>query len=121
MILLTRNITILFVVLLLNPFTVAGHSISGTMPHDMGGMKHTSSELTDVPSCVVICRTAVVKNEDKDFEGQEGQDYWVGLLGYQQNKILDLTNTYHQQKLYHARVKLPSKVPIYIIDSVFRA
>lgn len=115
-----KNVFVLLVVVLLNSLTFAGHSAAmNTMSHDMGGMKHASSDAT---SCATLCRTAVVNKEDTAIRNDENEDDDEPTLPfYAQNQQLHQDGKSITQSLYAAEIKLPPKIPIYILYGVFRA
>lgn len=114
-----KNVLVLLAVVLLNSISFAGHtSAMGTMSHEMGGMKHTSSEAT---SCATLCRTAVVSKEDAAIRNDENEDDDEPTLPlYAQSQPLRLDEKSVSQRLYAAEIKPPPKIPIYILYGVFR-
>lgn len=115
-----KNVLVLLAVVLLNSLTFVGHSAAmSTMSHDMGGMKHTSSDAT---SCATLCRTAVVNKEENAIRNDENEDDDEPALPfYVQDQQLHLDSKSISQRLYAAEIKPPPKIPIYILYGVFRA
>ncbi len=115
-----KSTFVLLAVVLLNSLTFVGHSAAmSTMSHEMGGMKHTSSDTT---SCATLCRTAVVNKEDAVFRDDENEDDDEPALPfYAQNQQLHQDGKSITQRLYAAEIKPPPKIPIYILYGVFRA
>lgn len=115
-----KNIFVLLAVVLLNSLTFVGHSAAmSTMSHEMGGMKHTSSEST---SCATLCRTAVVNKEENAIRNDESEDEDEPAFPfYVQNQQLLTDGKSVTQRLYAAAIKPPPKIPIYILYGVFRA
>ena len=115
-----KNIFVLLAVVLLNSLTFVGHSAAmSTMSHEMGGMKHTSSEST---SCATLCRTAVVNKEENAIRNDESEDEDEPAFPfYVQNQQLLTDGKSVTQRLYAAEIKPPPKIPIYILYGVFRA
>lgn len=115
-----RNVLILAAIVLLNPVAIAGHaSASSTMPHDMGGMSHNSS---DTSSCSTLCRTAIVNREENAVRNDENEDDdEPGLPFYvlDNNRVSDSKTL--KQELYSDALKPPPKIPVYILYGVFRA
>lgn len=115
-----KNTLVLLAVVLLNSLTFVGHSAAmSTMSHDMGSMKHTSSDAT---SCATLCRTAVVNKEDAATRNEENEDDDEPAFPfYAQNQQLLLDRKSITQRLYAAEIKPPPKIPIYILYGIFRA
>ncbi len=114
-----KNALVLLAVVLLNSLSFVGHSAAmSTMSHDMGGMKHTSSDAT---SCATLCRTAVVNKEEDAIRSDENEDDDEPVLPfYIQDQQLYLDSKSISQRLYAAEIKPPPKIPIYILCGVFR-
>jgi len=115
-----KHTLVLLAVVLLNSISFAGHtSAMSTMSHEMGGMKHTSSDAT---SCATLCRTAVVSKEENIINNDESEDDDEPAIPfYLQSKPLQLDEKSVLQRLYAAEIKPPPKIPIYILYGVFRA
>ena len=113
-----KHTLVLLAVVLLNSISFAGHtSAMSTMSHEMGGMKHTSSDAT---SCATLCRTAVVSKEENIINNDESEDDEPAASFYTQSQPLRLDGKSVQQRLYAAEIKPPPKIPIYILYGVFR-
>ena len=115
-----KNALVLLAVVLLNSLTFVGHSAAvSTMSHEMGGMKHTSSDAT---SCAALCRTAVLSKEEVSIRNDESEDDdELAIPFYAQSQQLQQDEKSVSQRLYAAEIKPPPKIPIYILYGVFRA
>lgn len=114
-----KNTLVLLAVVLLNSLTFVGHSAAmSTMSHEMGGMKHGTSDAT---SCATLCRTAVVNKEENIINNDESEDDTEPAVPfYAQSQPLQLDEKSVSQRLYAAEIKPPPKIPIYILYGVFR-
>ena len=115
---LLTNIAAVFTLLLLNLFGLAIHASAMPMTsHEMGGMSHETGSST---SCATLCRTAVFTKEESvvRVDDEENDEPLAPHYTQLQTSIPDDTSV--KSRLYAANVKLPPKVPIYILYGVFR-
>ena len=115
-----KNALVLLAVVLLNSISITGHtSAMSSVSHEMGSMKHGSSDAT---SCATLCRTAVVNKEDNVIQNDDDEnDDKLGTAFYSQTQPLQTDGKSAKQRLYAAELKPPPKIPIYILYGVFRA
>ncbi len=114
-----KNALVLLAIVLLNSISFAGHtSAMSSISHEMGGMKHGSSDTT---SCATLCRTAVINKEDNIINDEESEDDTEPVTAfYSQNQTLQTDEKSLSQHLYAAEIKPPPKIPIHILYGVFR-
>jgi len=114
-----KNALVLLAVVLLNSISFAGHtSAMSSMSHEMGSMKHSSSDAT---SCATLCRTAVISKEENILNDDESEDDTEPAIAFSvQNQALQTDEKSVSQRLYAAEIKPPPKIPIYILYGVFR-
>ncbi len=114
-----KNALVLLAVVLINSISFAGHtSAMSSMSHEMGSMKHGSSDAT---SCATLCRTAVINKEDNVINDDESEDDTEPAIAfYGQSQTLSTDEKSLSQHLYAAEIKPPPKIPIYILYGVFR-
>ncbi len=115
-----KNSLVLLAIPLINSVGFAGYtSAMSTMSHEMGGMNHSSKDAT---SCATLCRTAVVDRDannpirsDKEDDDDEpvAPFYTLNQVGHINEKLV-------KQRLYANAIKPPPKVPIYILNAIFR-
>lgn len=110
--------TTIFAVLLLNTFGLALHAAA--MPataRGMGGMNHETSSSTNCPT---ICRSAVFTKEEviDRVDEEDNDDFLVHYDAQLQATILG--NTATKSQLYAAHIKLPIKIPLYLLYEVLR-
>lgn len=115
---LFTGIITVFTILLLNTFGLAFHASAMPMTsHEMGSMNHEASSSA---SCATLCRTAVMaKDEILNLELDEENDEPT-IPFYAQNEVWKFSKIHVNQKIYADWVKPPPKVPIYIMNGVFR-
>ena len=114
-----KNALVLLAVVLLNSISFAGHtSAMSSMSHEMRGMNHGSSDAT---SCATLCRTAVINKEDNVINDDESEDDTEPAIAfYGQSQTLSTDEKSLSQHLYATEIKLPPKIPIYILYGVYR-
>jgi hypothetical protein len=114
-----KNALVLLAVVLLNSISFAGHtSAMPSMSHEMGSIKHGSSDTT---SCATFCPTAVINKEDNIINDEESEDDTEPASAfYSQNQTLQTDEKSLSQHLYATEIKPPPKTPIYILYGVFR-
>lgn len=115
-----KNILCLIAVVLLNSISFIGHaSAIPAISHEMKGMSHTPS---DISSCETLCRTAVVTKEENVTRNDEKEedDEPISPL-YIHYQFFNFDGKSVNQHLYAAEIKLPPKIPVYILYGVFRA
>lgn len=114
-----KNIFALVAIMLLSSVGTAAHaSAMSASAYKMGEMNHG---VRDGSSCATLCRTAVldkeeanVQREDKEAEDEPAAAFFV----QPQVAIIDQKSVTY--RIYAGIVKPPPRVPIYILQAVFR-
>ena len=109
-----QNIVGILVVIVLNGFGFVGHTVA--MP--MHGMNH---EQTSSANCAILCRTVAVESKQlkaKETQKENDNEPFIPFYLQLQNQRIDASPSVI--KSCQPSIRLPLKVPIYILYGVFR-